>query len=550
MITSLHVRNYALIDELDMQFDKGFSSITGETGAGKSILLGAIGLALGDRADLKSALNAEEKCIVELTVRIVGYGMESLFEEHDLDYADETILRREILPSGKSRAFVNDTPTKVNALSAFASRLIDIHSQNDTILLRDPAFQLNLIDGMADNSEVLKSYKSAYSDWKLAVHTHEELLQKSTDGLDMDYQRFLLDELMEAKVDNPNEEEVIEEELHRLQHAEDVAESLGNADRIFGESNGLLENIDTLLSSLNSAAKYDSRIQSLVERAQSSRIELQDISAEVSSLAGDLESDPQRLQVLDDRMGILQHLKAKHRAANIEDLMQLRDDIAEKLDVFEKLEEHLSKAQQQVENTALKRDEAAVKLTKSREKVLPRVQNDIGDLLTRLNMPDARIQLELAAVEPSLTGVDEMVWLFSANAGRTPQAISKIASGGELSRVMLALKALMSQVKGLPTIVFDEIDTGISGETAKRVAEILREMGANMQVLAITHLPQIAAAGKNHYLVEKQVSSGVTRTNIRQLNADERVEEVSRILSGKEASEAARANAKELLAND
>lgn len=550
MITSLHVRNYALIDELDMQFDKGFSSITGETGAGKSILLGAIGLALGDRADLKSALNAEEKCIVELTVRIVGYGMESLFEEHDLDYADETILRREILPSGKSRAFVNDTPTKVNALSAFASRLIDIHSQNDTILLRDPAFQLNLIDGMADNSEVLKSYKSAYSDWKLAVHTHEELLQKSTDGLDMDYQRFLLDELMEAKVDNPNEEEVIEEELHRLQHAEDVAESLGNADRIFGESNGLLENIDTLLSSLNSAAKYDSRIQSLVERAQSSRIELQDISAEVSSLAGDLESDPQRLQVLDDRMGILQHLKAKHRAANIEDLMQLRDDIAEKLDVFEKLEEHLSKAQQQVENTALKRDEAAVKLTKSREKVLPRVQNDIGDLLTRLNMPDARIQLELAAVVPSLTGVDEMVWLFSANAGRTPQAISKIASGGELSRVMLALKALMSQVKGLPTIVFDEIDTGISGETAKRVAEILREMGANMQVLAITHLPQIAAAGKNHYLVEKQVSSGVTRTNIRQLNADERVEEVSRILSGKEASEAARANAKELLAND
>ncbi|GGH73708.1 DNA repair protein RecN [Phaeocystidibacter marisrubri] len=550
MITSLHVRNYALIDELDMQFDKGFSSITGETGAGKSILLGAIGLALGDRADLKSALNADEKCIVELTVKIVGYGMESLFDEHDLDYADETILRREILPSGKSRAFVNDTPTKVTALSAFANRLIDIHSQNDTILLRDPAFQLNLIDGMANNASELKSYKSAYSKWRKAVTDHEQLLQKSTDGLDMDYQRFLLDELVEAKIDNPNEEEVIEEELHRLQHAEDVAESLGNADRVLVESNGLLENIDALMSSLTSGAKYDSRIQSMVERVQSSRIELQDISSEVSSLAEDLESDPHRLQVLDDRMGVLQHLKAKHRASSIEELMELRDDIAVKLDTFERLEEHLAEAQKEVEEAAKERDNAAVKLTQSRKSVLPVVQDHIAELLTRLNMPDARVQLQLAAVEPSGSGVDEMVWLFSANAGRTPQAISKIASGGELSRVMLALKALMSKVKGLPTIIFDEIDTGISGETAKRVAEILREMGSNMQVLAITHLPQIAAAGQAHYLVEKQVNAGATRTHIRQLNPDERIEEVSRILSGKEATEAARANAKELLAND
>lgn len=551
MIKSLHVRNYALIDRLDLNFESGFSSITGETGAGKSILLGAMGLALGDRADLKSALNPDEKCVVELTVNIRGYGLESLFDENDVDYSEETILRREILPSGKSRAFVNDSPARVSALNAIAVRLIDIHSQNDTILLRDESFQLGLIDGLAKNDKAKISFTNAFTRWRNAEKNLRELLDDSTAGLDMDYQRFLLDELLEARLESKDEEDVLEEELKRLQHAEDVAEGIGEADRALSEGGGVVDMLNSAIQSLSTAAKYDSQVQDLLERCKSARIELQDIASELSSAIETFDADPQRLSTLDQRMSLLQHLKAKHRSASVEELMQIRDDIAVSIDRFEKLGDNIEAAKSEVESAHSEMMSQATVLTQSRLQILPTIQQELGQLLTKLNMPDAVLQLEMSALEkPTSAGLDAVHWMFSANAGRTAQPLDKVASGGELSRVMLALKAIMSQSKGLPTIVFDEIDTGISGETARRVAEILKSMGGHMQVIAITHLPQIAAAGKTHYLVEKQVVDGVTRTKIRSLTPNERVEEVSRILSGDTASEAARANAKELLSEE
>lgn len=551
MITKLYVRNYALIEELEIRFESGFSSITGETGAGKSILLGAMGLALGERADMRSALDAAEKCVVELTVCLDGYGLQDLFEEHDLDYADETILRREILPSGKSRAFVNDTPALVAALNAIAARIIDIHSQNETILLRDPAFQLNLIDGMAGNGEQRRNYSQSYRAWKKAVSDLDALLAESTSGRDMDYERFLLDELVEARLESADEEGEIEEELQRLQHVEDVASSLGDSDRLLSDSGGISERMDLLTSSLSSASKYDTRAAELLDRLKSVQIEIRDIQNELESLNTSLEADPERLRILDDRMGQLQHLKSKHRVPELSDLIKLREEIGERLRKFEDIEESLELARSQADLSFAELERAAETLTNTRNAVLPEIEGEIGKLLTRLNMPEARILMELSSEDkPGPSGSDQLRWMFSANAGRSTQPLEKVASGGELSRVMLALKAIMSRSRGLPTIIFDEIDTGISGETARRVADILRSMGAQMQVIAITHLPQIAAAARHHYLVEKQNIDSKTRTLIRRLSDDERVEEISRILSGSEATDAARANARELLAEE
>ncbi|KAB2814471.1 DNA repair protein RecN [Phaeocystidibacter luteus] len=548
MITHLHIRNYALISELDLDFTSGFSSITGETGAGKSILLGAMGLALGDRADLKSALNSDEKCVVELTVNLTNYQLRSLFESLDLDYSDETILRREILPSGKSRAFVNDTPARVSDLNEVAQRLIDIHSQNDTLLLRDTQFQLSLIDQLAENEVERDAFKLAHTNWKKAVKALEEIERELTGGQDMDYQKFLLDELIDARLESPEEEDAIEEELHRLQHAEEVAETMGDSDRLMSADNGIMNQLEGLIQSMTSASKYDSRVHDLLERVRSVQIELSDIQGELERIASNADFDPERLQVLDDRMSLIQHLKSKHRVSLLSDLIDAREEISAKVDLFANMEERIEEAKSECVKAEQAMAEAGTALTESRSEVLPNIETKIGDLLTELNMPNARIMMALdARDQPGPTGYDEVSWTFSANMGRDAKPLHKVASGGELSRVMLALKAIMGSSKRLPTIIFDEIDTGISGETAKRVATILKRMGAEMQVLAITHLPQIAAAGKSHYLVEKTEIEGVTRTQIRILNPDERVEEVSRILSGDAASDAARANAAELL---
>lgn len=551
MIQHLYIRNYALIAELKLDFSEGFSSITGETGAGKSILLGAMGLALGERADMRSALNEGEKCVVELTVNIQPYAMQSLFEELDLDYEHETILRREILPSGKSRAFVNDVPARAADLNKVAQRLIDIHSQNDTLLLRDTTFQLDLIDGLANNADVRSEFGGALSAYRSAVKQLKQVEDELTGGEDMDYQQYLLQELIEARLESPDEEETVEEELNRLQHGEEVAEALGNADRFLTMDSGLLDQFDNFLQQISSVAKYDGRLSELIERMRSAKIEVEDVQGEVEKIARDSEFDPARLQELDNRMGVFQHLKAKHRVQSLSELIELRSDIESKLERFTSLESRLDDAK-----AALSAAEKALKiagenLTKSRKAVLPKIEAEIGVLLKELNMPDSSIVMTLDKLEePTVKGFDDVNWGFSANKGRSVQPLHKVASGGELSRVMLALKAIMSKSQSLPTIIFDEIDTGISGETARKVAGILKNMGKSMQVIAITHLPQIAAAGQSHYLVSKQSESGETRTSIRKLTDTERVEEISRIISGDVKSDASRANAEELLAQE
>lgn len=551
MITHLHIRNYALIQELDIDFSSGFSGITGETGAGKSILLGAMGLALGERADLKSALDPEKKCVVELSVRLTNYGLKPLFDELELDYADDTILRREILPSGKSRAFVNDTPAKVSDMNQVAQRLIDIHSQNDTLLLRDSQFQLDLVDHFAENKQVKQEFRESLAQWRSASRDLDEIQKELTSGQDMDYQRFLLEELVAARLEDPNEEDVIEEELKRLQHAEEVTESLGAADQVFSMEAGLSDLLDQLRQTLASAAKYDSRVSQLQERVESSQIELDDIRSELEQLASGSDFEPGRLKELDDRMSEFQHLKSKHRATGISELIEIRNQIASQLERFENMEQSIADAEEKVRTAQESLLSKGHALSKSRADVMPKIEAKIQGLLTKLNMPDARIFMELSSKDsPSASGYDEMNWSFSANQGRSPQPLHKVASGGELSRVMLALKAIMSASRSLPTIIFDEIDTGISGETARRVADILKDMGTQMQVFAITHLPQIAAASAQHYKVEKKVVEGRTETNIGQLSQNERVDEISRMISGDSISDAARANAEELLSSE
>lgn len=551
MITHLHIRNYALISELDLYFKYGFTSITGETGAGKSILLGAMGLALGDRADMKSALNSGEKCVVELTVNLSNYSLTDLFESLDLDYEDETILRREITPSGKSRAFINDVPARVSDLNQIAQRLIDIHSQNDTLLLRDTAFQLDLIDGLANNKAERTAFSESLNAFRQAQSELRQIEEELTGGEDMDYQEFLLQELMEARLSDPNEEEVIEEELNRLQHGEEVAEAMGEADRVLQSEMGLMSQLELLAQHLAQAAKYDARIEELLSRVRSTEIELQDINSEIEQLSSAAEFDPGRLKELDERNSVFQHLKAKHRVHTLQELIDIREEIDEKLIRYSSLENRIDEARKAVQQTEANLTKAGEALTKSRRAILPSIEAEIGSMLKELNMPDSAILLDLTKLEtPNSRGFDEASWMFSANKGRVQQPLHKVASGGELSRVMLALKAIMSKSRSLPTIIFDEIDTGISGETARKVARILKQMGNEMQVIAITHLPQIAAAGKQHLVVSKSIVNDETRTSIRSLSDDERVEEISRIISGDSMSEASRANAEELLSHE
>lgn len=497
---------------------------------------------------MKSALNEGEKCVVELTVDITSYGLQSLFEELDLEYENQTILRREILPSGKSRAFVNDVPARASDLNTVAERLIDIHSQNDTLLLRDTAFQLQLIDGLAANQDVKEQFVSAYKAYAQASVNYRQIQQELTGGEDMDYQQFLLEELLEARLNSREEEETVEEELNRLQHGEEVAEALGNAERILSMDGGLSDLLESFISQMSSVSKYDGRVSDLIDRVRSAKLEIDDVQQEISQISSSADFDPSRLQELDQRMSLFQHLKTKHRVQSVAELIDLRSQIEEKIEKYASLESRITEAQLHLEQAEANMAKAGKQLTESRLSVLPAIEKEISNLLTELNMPDSSIAMKLESLEaPSSQGYDAVSWGFSGNRGRSVQPLHKVASGGELSRVMLALKAIMSSGKSLPTIIFDEIDTGISGETAIKVANILRRMGHDMQVIAITHLPQIAAAASSHYLVSKDSTSGETRTSIRKLSDNERVEEISRIISGDKKSEASRANAEELL---
>lgn len=550
MLRSLYIQNYALIEKLDINFGSGFSVITGETGAGKSIILGAIGLLLGQRADVKSIRQGASKCVIEARFEIAAYGMQPFFEENELEYEDECILRREVYASGKSRAFINDTPASLVQMKELGEQLIDVHSQHQNLLLNKEGFQLNVLDILAHNEEILTAYQSYYREWKKRQEELEELIvHAGQDRADEDYIRFQLEQLEEARLVDGEQEE-LEQEAETLSHAEEIKAGLFRADRLMvSDEGGLLIGLKECLDTMLDLQKIYSSAGELAERLESSYIELKDISQEISGKEEEIEFNPVRLEEVNDRLNLIYTLQQKHRVSTVSELLALAEDYAAKLSNITSSDEQIEEMKARCEALYNKVKKQAAVLTKARAVVAREVEKQMAARLIPLGMPNVRFQVEIGMrKEPGVHGADTVNFLFSANKNGTLQNISSVASGGEIARVMLSVKAMIAGAVKLPTIVFDEIDTGVSGEIADRMADIMQEMGArDRQVISITHLPQIAARGKAHYKVYKQDSDTETNSHIRLLTDTERVEELAHMLSGATLTEAALNNAKALL---
>ncbi len=550
MLQHLSIKNYALIDTLELNLSKGLSVITGETGAGKSIILGALNLVLGKRADLKVLKDATTKCVVEAIFSLNEKENKSFFTENDLDFETQTIIRREILPSGKSRAFINDTPVNLTIVNELAEKVIDVHSQHQNLLLSDNQYQLLLLDSFAKNEKELGAYQDEFTQFKELTSKIAELEEISKNEVgDSDYLSFLLNELEEARL-IPNEQESIEEELSILEHAEEIQ---GNLSTIVtqsedAEGQGVRPGLLSIGNSLKALGKFHKDYEELSKRLESIRIEFEDISMEVDQKLENLEFEPDRLEKLDTRLSLLVNLQKKHSVASVEDLIAKKEEIANKVESLNNVEVELKKLQTDLLESKKKLQAKATTLHNSRKNATNDVENQILDLLVSLNMKTASFKIDIVQTEVyKWRGADDITFYFTANKGLKPQALAKVASGGEMSRVMLALKAIMAKRNNLPRIIFDEIDTGVSGETAMKIGSILKEMGTNMQVIAITHLPQIASMGQQHYKVVKESDADNTVTNILHLSEDDRLNELARLLSGDEISEAALANAKTML---
>jgi DNA repair protein RecN (Recombination protein N) len=549
MLKKLSVDNFALIDNLQLDFPKGFSVITGETGAGKSILLGALGHLLGARADLKALRNPTKKCIIEGVFQLDSKKFLHAFKEHDLDFEEESIIRREIQPSGKSRAFINDTPVRLDVLSQITERLIDVHSQHDTLLLNNTSFQLELIDSFALNTKQQKAYQKHYLK-HLDLFKSLNLLEaeQRKEGGDADYRQFLFEELESAQL-IPGEQEDIEGKLAKLEHVGSIEAAVSEALNLAqSEPFGISESLKQSRNQIKNVARFDKNLATLADRLNSLSIEFEDIREELEQIGEDSTFNPQEKESLDTRLSLLMGLQKKHLVTSNEDLiakkLEIEDSIAEAINRDDKLTE----LRKQVDAVKLQLQEAADILRNSRQKVLAKLQSSLEGILAGLNMVDAQFIIEISESSNfTPSGKDDIRFLFSANLGQKPALLNKIASGGELSRVMLALKAILSRTKSLPTIIFDEIDTGVSGATARKIADILADMGQDMQVISISHLAQIAAKGESHFKVWKENSDGKTQTKIQELTADQRLEEIARLLSGEEITEAALANARQLI---
>lgn len=552
MLRSLYIQNYALIEKLDINFDSGFSVITGETGAGKSIILGAIGLLLGQRADVKSIRQGASKCVIEARFDIAAYGMNSFFEDNELEYEDECILRREVYASGKSRAFVNDTPASLGQMKELGEQLIDVHSQHQNLLLNKEGFQLNVLDILAHDEEALSVYQSLYKEWKQAQHELEELTDRAEQNkADEDYIRFQLEQLEEANL-AVGEQEELEQEADTLSHAEEIKAGLFRADQIMtSDEGGLLSALKECLNTMLGLQKVYPATGELAERLESTYIELKDISQEISGKEEEIEFNPARLEEVNDRLNLIYTLQQKHRVSTVEELVALTEEYAAKLSNITSSDEQLEELKERCTALYNKVKGQAAVLTKARTAAAREVEKQMASRLIPLGMPNVRFQVEMGIrKEPGTHGADTVNFLFSANKNGTVQSISSVASGGEIARVMLSVKAMIAGAVKLPTIVFDEIDTGVSGEIADRMADIMQEMGErDRQVISITHLPQIAARGRAHYKVYKQDNETETNSHIRRLMDGERVEEIAHMLSGATLTEAALNNAKALLGN-
>ena len=549
MLLKLTVNNYALIRELDLTLDKGLTIITGETGAGKSILLGALSLILGSRADSSVLLDKKQKCIVEGTFRIDDYDLQDFFRSNDLDFENPAILRREINTAGKSRAFINDTPVTVNVLKELGDRLIDIHSQHQALMLNDNSFQLSIIDSFAGSSALLAGYKNAYQSYRKLQKEYNELKELADrNKSDLEYYQFHLAQLEEAKLEKGEQEE-IEKEQEMLEHAEEIKESLFSISGLFSDENssilGLLGEVKSITGRIGSYLPAGLKIP---ERINSAIIELADLSAEIEKLERNTEADPERLLKINNRLDTLYSLIQKHKVKDLDELIFKREEIREKVRSIVTDDERLEALESELKTAYESLASLSATVSAKRKSSLPVIESKISGLLQQLGMPNARFRIMLTeAKDFTSSGGDIADFLFSANKQIEPENIARIASGGELSRVMLSLKSLLSKNRNLPTIIFDEIDSGVSGEVADKVGQILSQMGQYMQVVNITHLPQVASRGNSHYHVFKDEVADSTITRIKLLSPAERIQEVARLLSGSEITETAVKNARELI---
>ncbi len=549
MLTSLSIKNYALIDNLQVNFNDGLSIITGETGAGKSILLGGLSLILGKRADLSSLKDNTQKCIIEAVFNIANYNLKALFEAEDFDYEPQTIIRREILPSGKSRAFVNDSPVNLNSLQLLGERLIDVHSQHQTLQLTSNDFQFQVIDGLANNTNVLETYKLELKSFKKLKKELKALLDFQAEAIkEHDYNSFLLNELVEANLID-GELKTLEEEYETLNNIENIKEKFGEAYQLLGEEEiGILSNLTTLKNTLQKLSTYSSKYEDLYNRVNSSFIEIDDVFTEIDALQDDLDLDPMRLEVVDAKLKTLHNLMQKHLASDVSELIDIKNNLEKKVSITENLDDTINKKQLEISLKENELNAISKTIHDKRLEVIPELKKQLETILESLGMPNAQFKIDvILSDEFFANGKDELSFLFSANKGGQFNELKKAASGGELSRIMLAIKSILSNYIQLPTIMFDEIDTGVSGEISNKMGDIMLQMSKTMQVFSITHLPQIAAKGHSHFKVYKEDVNDVTQTNLVKLNHDERIVEIAQMLGGIEMSSSAIAHAKELL---
>ena len=549
MITSLSIENFALIEKLNINFSEGFSVITGETGAGKSILLGALGLLLGKRADLTSLKNKDEKCIIEATFNVKKYNLRSFFDENDIDFEEETIIRREILPRGKSRAFINDSPTNLQQLQDLGFYLIDIHSQHQTLELSNQNFQIELLDSVAKNQDIIKNYSETLSQFKKVEVKYNELLtSKNALSKEQDYTTFLLEELIAADL-KVGEQELFETELEKLNNIEFIKENIEKTLTIADDEQfGVIQNLKEIKLSLQKISNLSENYKELNDRISSVIIEFEDINQELKKEAENLELNPEKIELYNQKLQLLYTLQKKHQVETVEELLHIKEDLDSKAFLSSDIDNQIIKLEKEIHEKKNSLDKLGLQISKSRVEVAPKLVIRLTDILAQLGMPNAQFKFEINHQENYFsTGKDEIQLLFSANKGSDFGLLKKVASGGEMSRIMLAVKSVLSVDTKLPTIIFDEIDTGISGEIANKMAEIMKVMSKEMQILAITHLPQIAAKGQFHYKVFKTIKENTTISEIKLLNSNDRILEIAEMLSGKNMSESAVNHAKALL---
>lgn len=552
MLKQLYIKNFTLIDQLDIRFNPGFSVITGETGAGKSIILGAINLLLGQRADIKSIKTNTSKCVIEAHFDISRYEMQDFFQENDIDFDDkDCILRRELNSSGKSRAFINDCPVPLNTIRLLGQQLIDVHSQHQNLLLNEEDFQLNVVDIIAKKKELLASYKESFNSYKAAHNAVKHLLDEiEGNKKNEDYLRFQLKELTDAELKEGMQEE-LEQESEKLNHVEEIKNALFSVDNALNTSSqdsGVTDKLKEASRTLESITNIFPDIKDIAERIESCYIELKDISHEISSEAENIDFDPQRLEQIDNKLDKIYTLEHKYHLSTVNELLALKADIESQLSKIDNSEDELAALQSKEKALLDKCNALASELTKIRTKAAKTIEKEMRERLVPLGIPNIRFAVELKEKELCADGHDSISFLFSANTSSPMQPVSQVASGGEIARVMLSLKAMISGAVKLPTIIFDEIDTGVSGKIAEKMADIMLEMGnADRQVISITHLPQIAAKGKTHYKVYKEETTEGTTSRMVELGKNERIGEIAQMLSGSEISDAAIKNAKELL---